>query len=168
MQAANGVRMHCGHPDFRGPLLCLESWRYEQGHSTQSICPRISSQVLSVRNRSERSDYVDVLEMCVPEQDLGRKCWRVEVQMFDIGHKRDEHGGSVECLLRRRRLLRVHCTVYLFHFMHILLALASMSFTDCGLWDPWFPPSGHGDQRSSCTCHLCWRASWSTGRSQSR
>merc|ERR1712136_659747 len=90
------------------------------------------------RNRSERSDYVDVRVMCVPEQDLGRKCWRVEVQMLDIVHKRDEHGGSVECLLRRRRLLRVHCTVQLFQFMHILLALASVSFTNCGLWAPRF------------------------------
>ena len=118
--------MHYGHPDFVD-LFCARS---RGGVSKATPHINLSEDIfagLNVRNR-ERSDFVDVLEMCVLVKKIGRQCWRVEVvQMFDRGHKRDEHGGSVECLLRHRRLLRVHCTVYLFLFMHILLALASWS-----------------------------------------
>ena len=73
VQAVTGVRMHYGHPDFVD-FFCARS-RGGMSKATQHI--NLSENIfagLSVRNRSERSDYVDVLEMFVPEQDLGRQC----------------------------------------------------------------------------------------------
>ena len=147
VQAALGVRMHYGHPDF----VDLFWARSRGGMSKASPHINLSEDIfagLNVKNRDERSDYVDVLEM-----EKGREVSFNAASVFlnkisagNVGVWRSKDLTEATSLLSTVDQLSfyfatvgyfvsltiIDCTVYLFLFMHIVLSLASVSLHELG------------------------------------
>lgn len=147
VQAWLGVRMHYGHPDF----VDLFWARSRGGMSKASPHINLSEDIfagLNVKNRSERSEHVDILEY-----EKGREVsfnaastFLYKISAGNVGVWRSKDLTEVTAVMTTVdqmsfyfatvgyfvSLTIIDCTVYLFLGFHILLALASISLHELG------------------------------------
>ena len=144
VQAALGVRMHYGHPDFVDLF-----WAWSRGGMSKAT-PHINLSedifaCLNVKTRGERSDFVDVLEMEKRREVSFNAAtvflYKISAGSVGVWRSKDlTEATSTMCTVDQLSfcvgyfvsLTVIDCTVYLFLGFHIMLSLASVSLHELG------------------------------------